>query len=179
MTDLPQPAIVEWGEISQLASVPAQARAAAVVKSPDGRSLSILLEGLDARCEGKKQKAATAVFVGSIDAKIPAKTDWTATRADFRGQLALTDGGRATVQFGLARGIESQTIVAPLEGDANSVEFVKTLYSPAEAWPQTGGTEGASYAPVIVSIQLTLACPGDSSAGLAAVDSIDLELWVR
>lgn len=179
MADMPQPAIVEWGELSQLGSVPAQARVAAVVKSPDGRSLSILLEGLHVRCEGNGQKAATAVFVGSIDAKIPAKTDWTATRADFRGQLALTDGGRATVQFGLARGIDGQTFVAPLEGAANSVEFVRTLYSPAEAWPPTGGTESASYAPVTLSIQLTLACPGDSSAGLAAVDSIDLELWVR
>ncbi|RUX34641.1 hypothetical protein EOA23_00920 [Mesorhizobium sp. M2A.F.Ca.ET.042.01.1.1] len=179
MADLPQATVIEWSELSQLAVVPAQARVAAVTKAPDGRSVSILMEGLDARCEGKSQKSATAVLVASIDAKIPAGLTWTATRADFRGQLVLTNGGRATVQLGLARGFDSQTVVSPLEGGEDSLQFVRTIYSPAEIWPQVGETDDVFYAPLTVTIQLTLACPGDPSAGLAALDSVDVELWVR
>ncbi|TPK84878.1 hypothetical protein FJ936_13450 [Mesorhizobium sp. B2-4-13] len=179
MADLAQPATIQWEEFSQLAAVPAHSRVASVVKSPDGRSLSILIEGLDAQCEGNGKKSATAVLVGSIEANIPAKTDWTATRADFRGQLALTNGARATVELGLARSVEGQTTVAPLQGGADSIEFVRTLYSPSETALHTAEGEAPSYAPLTISVQLTLTCPGKDSAALAAVDSVDLELWLR
>lgn len=179
MADLAQTATIEWGEFSQLAAVPAHSKIASVVQAPDGRSLSILLEGVDARCDGSGQKSATAVLVGSVEANIPASTDWTATRGDFRGQLALSEGARATIQFGLARATDAETMVASLDGGGDSVDLIRTLYSPAEAvWP-TVGSEAVSYAPLTVSVQLTVSCAGAASAALVAVDAIDLELWVR
>lgn len=178
MTDLAQTPIIEWEEFSQLAVIPAEAKIASVVKSPDGRSLSILFEGFEARCDGSGKKSAAAVLMGSIEAHLPAKTDWTATRADFRGQVALKDGARATVELGLARAVQGETMVAPLPSDSNSVEFVRTLYSAAEYIPAKADGDVPAYAPLTLSVQLTLSCAGNSSA-LAAVDSVDLELWVR
>lgn len=179
MADLAQPVAIQWEEFSQLAAVPASSRVASVVKSPDGRSLSILIEGLDAHCDGTGNKSATAILVGSIEANIPAKTDWTATRADFRGQVALAGSARATVQLTLARAYESQTMVAPLQGGSDSIDFVRTLYSPAESAFPTAEGEAPSYAPLTISVQLNLACAGKAASALAAVDSIDLELWLR
>ncbi|TPI78495.1 hypothetical protein [Mesorhizobium sp. B2-8-9] len=178
MTDIAETTTIQWGDLSQLAAFPTST-VASVTKSPDGRALSILLEGLEARCDGNGINSATAILVGSIEANIPTATDWTATRADFRGQIALTDGARATIELGLARAVDGQTLVVPLQAGTDSVDFTRTLYSPAEISPLTAEGEAPSYAPLTISIQLTVACAGKASAALAAVDSIDLELWVR
>lgn len=179
MADLPQTPVIEWAEVLQLVAAPTGAKIASVAKSPDGRSLSILLEGLEVRCEGRGQKTAVAALAGSIAATIPPNTTWTATRADFRGATILTDGGRATIQLGLAQAFEGQSVVFSSSAGPDSVDFVRTLYSPAESWSASPASEMVSYSPLTFSVQLTLACAGESSSAFAAMDGIDVELWAR
>lgn len=179
MADVPPP-VIEWAEFVSSTVIPAQAKIAPVSVAPDGRSVSILFEGLEARCDGGRQKTATASLVGSIEPKLPEKTVLKAMRADFRGAAMLTKGGRATVQLGLGQAFDGLTMVAePQQETADSGDFLRSIYSAADSVPVAPGSDTFSYAPITISVQLTIACPGESSSALAVLDSIDLELWVR
>ncbi|WP_269274731.1 hypothetical protein [Sinorhizobium psoraleae] len=94
-------AVIEWSDFRILAITPAEANVASSVLSPDGRQLSILIEGLSARIDTTTVPSAVSVLVGSITPKIPQGTTLSAMRADFRGQAILTNGARATIQWAL------------------------------------------------------------------------------
>jgi hypothetical protein len=188
MADIPPPAIIEWADFVPLAAVPAQAKVASVGVAPGGRTLSIILENFEARCDGRGQKTATAYLVGSIEAKIPDEVVWTASKADFSGTMTVTRGARLTVQFGLAQAFAGQTVAAPLEdvfidgvlqpSDING-NLLQTLYSPTETATRPTNGEPPSYAPLTISVQLTVACAGDASSAQAIVDAVDVNLWVN
>ncbi|WP_018097645.1 hypothetical protein [Sinorhizobium meliloti] len=172
-------AVIEWSEFKILSITPTEARVAQPAVSPDGRQISILIEGLTARTDITAQATAASILVGSITPKIPARSTWSAMRADFRGQAVLTNGARTTIQLGLGRASDSQTLTTPLPCGENNVEILRSLYSPVEATLPDSESGEVTYGAITISIMVTVASTGPESAALVEFDSIDLDLWTR
>ncbi|WP_141471766.1 MULTISPECIES: hypothetical protein [Sinorhizobium] len=119
-------AVIDWSEFNVLSITPAEARVVPPAASPDGRQISILIEGFSARIDLKAQPTAVSILAGSITPKIPPGSTWSAMRADFRGHAILTNGARTTIQLGLGLANESQTLTAPLPCGENNVEIVRS-----------------------------------------------------
>ncbi len=171
--------LIEWGELEILSITPAGTKVASHTVSPDGRQLSILIEGLTARTDVNDQPSAASVLVGSIAPKIPANTTWCAMRADFRGQAVLQNGARATIQLGIGQAGDSQSLTTPLPSGENNVAIVRSLYSPVEASFPNPESGEVMYGAITISIMVTAVSTGPLSAALIEIDSIDLDLWTR
>ncbi|MEH7911810.1 hypothetical protein V7798_32135 [Rhizobium laguerreae] len=171
--------VIEWGTFEILSIAPEGARVPSQAVSPDGRQTSLLVEGLTARIDGPGHNAVASVLVGGITPKIPPRATWSAMRADFRGHALLTNGARATIQLGLGRGSDSQTLVAPLPCGETEIEIVRTLYSDVEASSPDPENGEVAYGGITISIMVTVTSIGPNSAALVEFDSIDVDLWMR
>lgn len=178
MADKEKP-VIEWSEFKILSITPAEAKVARPAVSPDGRQISILIDGLTARANFADQSSAASVLVCSITPKIPSKITWSAMRADFRGQAVLANPARTTIQFGLGRASDSQTLATPLPHGESNIDIVRSLYSPVEATLPDPESGEVMYGAITISIMVTVATTGPESAALVEVDSIDIDLWTR
>lgn len=171
--------VIEWSDFRILAITPAEAKVASPALSPDGRKLSVLIEGLTARIDIATVPSAVSILVGSISPKVPPGIALSALRADFRGQAILTNGARATIQLGLGRSIDGQTLTSLIPGGEDNVEIVRSLYSPVEATLPNPESGEVTYGAITISIVVTVASTGPESTVLVEFDSVDLELWTR
>lgn len=178
MADMPVETLVQWEEFLPAVKVPDSAKLVALAKSPDGTSLSMLFEGLEVRCKGEKAKTAITNFSGSIAAVVPSNMQWKATRGDVQGQLILNEGVRANLHFGLGQAVLGRTQLGSLETVNNNTLFIETLYTSVDRVLGADGSVSA-YGPLTLSVQLEVFCNKPDSEGLAIVDSIDVELWLR
>ncbi|MFK3967948.1 hypothetical protein ACI2KT_30710 [Ensifer adhaerens] len=168
--------VIEWGDFRILSITPPEAKVASPALSPDGRQLSILIEGLTARIDIATVSSAVSILVGSITPKVPHGMSLFAMRADFRGQAILTNGARATIQLGLGRSSDNQTLTSHSDVE-DYVEIVRSLYSPVEATLPNSESGDVTYGAITISIMVTVASTGSESAVLVEFDSVDLELW--
>jgi hypothetical protein len=181
--DIPAPTPqIAWEQVVVQAIFPATAAVDSVAVAPDGRSLSVLLRGLQARCgDAGGGGTASAFLAASIAPQLPGKLDWKATRGEFRGEATIASGARATVTVGLGRAISTRILTADPSQAGTDVSMIETVFSDSDAVrvQKPSGEDEASFAPLTLTVQISLTCPASASAALVDVESIDVELWVR
>jgi hypothetical protein len=186
--DLPPP-VLTWSGFVPIIAAPGDARVVALTPSPDGRALSILLEGFTAQCSSgepnvpglpasmPQARTATAMLSGMVLPSLDG-VEWVGTLGTVRGDVVTANGAKVvfTVSIGGSGAVRAYET---LPSDSRIEEaFQATLFDPGGSRRVVrDGISGVERTPLLISLLVNTICPSDAAYAGAWIDSVDLSLW--